>query len=61
MKSLVFKFPVNTREELIARIQHAAEIIRGKPESLLRAVTDSWVRRAQLCINLNGDNFEHLL
>lgn len=61
MKSLVFKTPVNTREELIERINQAAATIRDKPVALLRAVTESWLRRAQLCVDQNGDNFEQFL
>ena len=48
MKSLVFKTPVETRQELIARILwEAATTIRGKPISLLRAMTEQWLRRAE--------------
>lgn len=61
MKSLVFKTPVNTREEMIVRIEQAAATIRGKPISLLRAVTEQWMKRAQCCITENGANFEHLI
>lgn len=61
MKSLVFKTEVNTVEELRERIENAAEIIRGK-RSLLTACTESWVRRASVCVNeSNGDNFEQFL
>ncbi|EZA59600.1 hypothetical protein X777_17029, partial [Ooceraea biroi] len=61
MKSLVFTTPVDTREELIARIEQAAATVRGRPVSLLRATTESWLRRAQLCLEHNGDNFEQFL
>lgn len=61
MKTLVFKTPVNTREELILRIEQAAETIRGKPNSLLRAVSEQWLRRAERCVEMGGDNFEHII
>uniref|UniRef100_V5GU21 Transposable element Tc3 transposase n=1 Tax=Anoplophora glabripennis TaxID=217634 RepID=V5GU21_ANOGL len=61
MKNLVFKTPVNTREEMIVRIEQAAATIRGKPISLLCAVTEQGIKRAQCCITENGANFEHLI
>lgn len=61
MKSLVYKTPVNTREELSARIEEVANIIRNKPAALLRACVESWLRRAQLCIEQNGDHFQQFL
>ena len=61
MKTLVYRLPINTRDELIARIEEAAAVIRGKPASLLRSVTDAWLRRAQLCVDHHGDNFEQFL
>lgn len=61
MKSLVFKTPIDTQEELIARIEQAAATVRQKPISLLRAVTEQWLRRANRCVEVNGDNFEQLM
>ena len=52
MKCLVYATPIDTPEELIARVAEAAAIIRE---------TQSFARRYQLCINVNGRHFQQLL
>ena len=49
MKCLVYETPMDTPEELVARVAEAAAIIRE---------TQSVARRYQLCINVNGRHFQ---
>ena len=56
MKSVIFETPVNTQEELAARIVATAAEIREHRDRLLR-VHQSVVRRAELCIQVNGRRF----
>ena len=51
MKCLVYETPIDTPEELVARVTEAAAIILE---------TQSFARRYQLCINVNG-HFQQLL
>lgn len=59
-KSLVYETPVDTEEELIARIQVAAYELQQK-EDIFASMRQSLLRRARLCIQVGGRNFEHLL
>ena len=52
MKCLVYETPIDTPEELVARVAEAAAIIRE---------TQSFARRYQLWINVNGRHFQQLL
>ena len=52
MKCLVYETPVDTPEELVARVAEAAAIIHER---------QSFARRYQLCINVNGRHFQQLL
>ncbi|GFW16819.1 uncharacterized protein TNCV_2759471 [Trichonephila clavipes] len=60
MKSLVYETPVNSAEELVARISAAAGEIRNTPE-MLSNVRRSMKRRCEACITCGGRQFEHLL
>ncbi|GFW38398.1 uncharacterized protein TNCV_1332511 [Trichonephila clavipes] len=60
MKSLVYETPVNSTEELVARISAAAGEIRNTPE-MLSNVRRSMKRRCEACITCGGRQFEHLL
>jgi len=60
LNELVYAVEINTREELIQRINWAVNEIRGNPFSILRA-TRAIRRRARLCLQQNGNHFEHLL
>lgn len=60
MKKEVYATPVETREELWTRILQAADIVRGDAEVLLR-VMRSFTHRINLCIENNGQQFQHLL
>ncbi|GFS59066.1 uncharacterized protein TNCV_69601 [Trichonephila clavipes] len=60
MKSLVYETPVNSAEELVARISAAAGEIRNTPE-MLSNVRRSMKRRCDACITCGGRQFEHLL
>ena len=57
---MVYVTEVNTEEELRNRIHAAAEAIR-QHSGLGRTCRDSWIRRAQLCIENGGNNFKQLL
>ena len=52
MKYLVYETPIDTPEELVARVAEATTIIRK---------TQSFAFRYQLCINVNGRHFQQLL
>jgi hypothetical protein len=60
MKQLVYTNEIATVEELRRRIFNAADQIRQE-QGLHLSCTNSWLRRARLCIESNGNNFEHLL
>lgn len=60
LKQLVYNVPITTREQLLERIQNAANEIRNDPNVLAR-VCDSLVRRCHVCIRAEGGHFEHLL
>ncbi|GFU94576.1 uncharacterized protein TNCV_1265471 [Trichonephila clavipes] len=60
MKSLVYETPVNSAEELVARISTAAGEMRNTPE-MLSNVRRSMKRRCEACITCGGRQFEHLL
>lgn len=60
MKALVYKKKPQSREELIQRIQDAAEQIRND-RATLRKVTTSVLHRARVCTQCQGSHFEHLL
>lgn len=59
LKSLVYEVKVNTRAELIQRIQDACEQTRNNHQ-VLRAATQSILDRSRLCINAEGGHFEQL-
>ncbi|KAJ8936816.1 hypothetical protein NQ318_015283 [Aromia moschata] len=60
MKQLVYSEPVNSIEDLTARIRAAAETIREDP-TVFGRVRASLERRARACIDNNGLQFQHLL
>ncbi|GFX58471.1 hypothetical protein TNCV_214001 [Trichonephila clavipes] len=53
MKSLVYETPVNSAEELVARISAATGEIRNTPE-MLSNVRRSLKRRCEACITCGG-------
>ncbi|GFV06855.1 uncharacterized protein TNCV_1962761 [Trichonephila clavipes] len=59
-ETLVFETPVNSAEELVARISAAAGEIRNTPE-MLSNVRRSMKRRCEACITCGGRQLEHLL
>ncbi|GBN89584.1 hypothetical protein AVEN_22053-1 [Araneus ventricosus] len=60
VKSLVYKSPVNSAEDLVARIAAAAEEVRNMP-GIFFNVRSSMHQRCEACITARGCNFEHLL
>ena len=59
MKSLVYETPVNSEEELVARIAVAAGDISATP-GVFQRVRQSLQHRYEICIEQHGRNFEHL-
>jgi hypothetical protein len=60
MKSEVYKWKVDTRDELLASILDAAARI-NKREDQLRRTTHDLRTRAAKCTEVDGGIFEHLL
>lgn len=60
LKEIVYKTPVNTREELLERIENAFNTIRGD-HNICRRVRRSLRRRLNVCNNANGGHFQHFL
>ena len=60
MKTEVYSSPVESEMELVQRIHAAAIIIQTTPH-IFQRTRDSLRRRYQLCNEVNGAHFEHLL
>ena len=60
MKSLIYETPVESEEDLVARIAAAAGDIAEKP-GVFGDVRNSLRRRCRTCIAVNGRHFEQLL
>lgn len=58
IKALVYSTPVQNVDDLTNRIQNAAATVNPQ---MLRRVRENLVRRAQLCLEVQGQNFENLL
>ena len=61
MKSLVYETPVDTEQDLVARIIAAAGDIRDNANTIFPRVRQSVQTRCRLCIERNGGHFEQLL
>jgi len=61
MKSEVYKEKVNTRDELVARIMNSAALIKQEHQDDLRRATHTIAKRVEMCIEVGGGIFEHLL
>jgi hypothetical protein len=59
LKSLIYRRSINSEADLRVRIQEA--FVSVTEEMITNATTRSLLRRAQLCIQMNGGHFEHLL
>lgn len=60
MKSLIYETPVESENDLLARIVVASGEIEDNP-AVLERVHDSLQRRCRLCVAQNGRHFEQLL
>jgi len=60
MKTLIYETPIETEEELVARITAAAYHIQNIP-AVFERVRESMFRRCHFCVETNGGIFEHLL
>lgn len=61
IKSLIYRTPVESLEDLVARISVAAGEISDNGNIVFHNVRCSLQNRVQLCIQENGRHFEHLL
>ena len=60
MKLLVYKTPVISAEDIVARINVAAASIAETP-GLLGRTRQSLIRRCRLCLEVHGGHFENRL
>jgi len=60
LKSHVYYTPVETVEELTAKIFEACELVQNTP-GIFERVRQNMVRRCNACIEVEGRHFEHLL
>ncbi|KYN26649.1 hypothetical protein ALC57_03979 [Trachymyrmex cornetzi] len=58
LKNVVYSKTPTTRENMMERITLAC---RSIPRNILLSTVDSFERRVQLCVDFNGQVFEHLL
>lgn len=59
LKSLVYEDQINTREDLMQRIENAVESFRN--ENMCFKIRRSFNKRVNKCIEVNGSHFEQLL
>ena len=60
MKTLVYETPVETRQDLVERIQVAASVMRDMP-GIFPGVRHDIIRRYTKCIEVGGNHIEHRL
>lgn len=60
MKAIVYKTDINTREELLEKIQEAANVIKNNQETFPK-VRRYLLKSLRKCIEVNGGHFQHLL
>jgi len=61
MISEVYKEKVNRRDELVSRIMNSAALIKQECQDDLRRATRTIAKRVEICIEVDGRIFEHLL
>jgi hypothetical protein len=61
MKGKVYKEKVNTRDELVARIMNSAALIKQERQDDLRRAKRTIAKRVEMCIEVDGGIFEHLI
>jgi hypothetical protein len=59
LKSIIYRQPINSEADFRVRIQEA--FVSVTEEMITNASTRSLLRRTQLCIQMNGGHFEHLI
>ena len=60
IKSMVYETPIESDEDLVARLSVAAGNVDDMPD-IFANVRQSMRRRCESCINVGGRSFEHLL
>jgi len=61
MKSEVYTQKVNTRGKLVAGIMNSAALIIQERQDDLRRATRTVAKMVEMCIEVDGGIFEHLL
>ena len=61
MKGEVYKENVNARDELVPRIMNSDALIKQERQDDLRRATRTIAKRVEMCIEVDGGIFEHLL
>jgi hypothetical protein len=61
MKCEVYIEEVNTRDELVARIMNSAAIIKQERQEDLGTAIRTVAKRVEMCIEIDGGIFKHLL
>jgi hypothetical protein len=60
LKNSVFKTPVQNLDELTQRISEVCRQLNNSPE-IFNNVFEALKRRVQICLQVNGEHFQHLL
>jgi hypothetical protein len=60
LKNSVFKTPVQNLDELTQRISEVCRQLNNSPE-IFNNVFEAFKRRVQICLQVNGEHFQHLL
>ncbi|GBN39311.1 hypothetical protein AVEN_54364-1 [Araneus ventricosus] len=60
LKAIIYETPVDSIEDVVARLSIAAANVREMP-GIIGTVCQPFLRRYQACINVVNRNFEHLL
>ncbi|CAK9826607.1 hypothetical protein ANTRET_LOCUS4424 [Anthophora retusa] len=59
LQSIVYAVPIQNKEHLKQRIRTVCEELRY--DSIVRAINANLLRRAELCLQEHGFQFEHLM
>jgi len=61
MKSYLYKYKVNTRDELVACIMNSAAVIEQERQDDFGRASCTIAKRVEKCIEVDSGIFEHLL
>jgi hypothetical protein len=57
----VYKEKINIRDKLVARIMNSAALIKQERQDDLTRATRTVAKRVEMCIEVGGGFFEHLI